>query len=111
MKRVDGHMRGEGARTHSRNGYMRAIASESRVGRIRRAVKRCFILADGAPITIRQVMERSYPRLQRFTAWHYLAARRALRKEATIIARNRHGRGRPNLWSPNPAIGSHTDNQ
>jgi hypothetical protein len=31
-------------------------------------------------------MERSYPRLRRFTSWHYLAARRALRKEATIIA-------------------------
>jgi hypothetical protein len=98
------------ARKLDRIGYMRAIASKSRVGRIRRAVKRCFILSDGS-ISIGDVLRRAYPRLQRFTAWHYLAARRALRKEATIIGRNRHGRGRPNLWSPNPTIGSHTDNQ
>jgi hypothetical protein len=44
-------------------------------------------------------MERSYPRLRRFTSWHYLAARRALRKEATIIGRHRFGRGRPALWA------------
>jgi hypothetical protein len=77
---------------------MRAIASKSRVGRVRRAVKRCFIVSDGM-ISIGDVLRRAYPRLQRFSAWHYLAARRALRKEATIIARNRRGRGRPALWA------------
>ena len=88
----------KGVHTHSRNGYMRAIASKSRVGRVRRAVKRCFILG-GDMISIGDVLRRAYPRLQRFSAWHYLAARRALRKEATIIGRNRHGRGRPALWA------------
>jgi hypothetical protein len=79
--------------------YMRAIASKSRIGRIRRAVRRGFILSDGAPIFVRDVLERAYPRLKRFTAWHYLAARRALRKEAIIIGRIRFGRGRPALWA------------
>ena len=39
-------------------------------------------------------------------SWHYLAARRALRKEAIVIARNRFGRGRPNLWLPKYDIGT-----
>ena len=54
------------------------IASESRIGRIRRSVKRGFIVSDGKPITIRHVLVRAYPRLSRFTSWHYLAARRAV---------------------------------
>ena len=76
------------------------IASKSRIGRVRLAARRGFIVSDGHPITIRQVLERAYPRLRRFVSWHYLAARRALRKEAIVIARNRFGRGRPNLWTP-----------
>jgi hypothetical protein len=88
------------ARRLTRKGAPIVIASASRIGRIRLASRRCFILSNGAPILIRDVLLRAYPRLKRFTAWHYLAARRALRKEATIIARNRFGRGRPNLWSP-----------
>jgi len=79
------------------------VASKSRVGRIRRAVKREFILSDGRPILSRQVLERAYCRLRRFTTWHYLAVRRALRSEgATVIARNRFGRGRACLWAPKP---------
>jgi hypothetical protein len=80
--------------------WLRLIASKSRIGRIRLAVRRGFIVSDGQPITIRQVLERAYPRQRRFTSWHYLAARRALRKEAIVIARGRFGRGRPNLWAP-----------
>ena len=85
----------------TRKGSPVVIASKSRIGRIRRAVKRCFILG-GDTISIGDVLRRAYPRLQRFSAWHYLAARRALLKEATIIGRNRFGRGRPNLWARNP---------
>jgi hypothetical protein len=86
---------------NSNTAHLRAIASKSRVGRIKLAVRREFILSNGNPITTPQVLRRSYPRLKRFTSWHYLAARRALRKEAFIIARNRFGRGRQNLWLPN----------
>jgi hypothetical protein len=65
---------------------------------MRRAVSRVLILADGEPITVRSVLERAYPRLRRFKSWQYDAARKVLRRSATIIARNRHGRGRPALW-------------
>jgi hypothetical protein len=80
--------------------HLSLIASKSRPhARIRLATHRCFVVSDGRPIVIRQVLERAYPRLSRFTSWHYLAARRALRQEATIIGRNRFGRGRPCLWA------------
>ena len=79
--------------------YLRLIASKSRIGRVKRAVKREFILSRGQPILTRSVLQRAYPRLSRFTWWHYLAARRALRQEASVVARNRFGRGRPNLWA------------
>jgi len=44
------------------------VAYKSRIGRIRRAVRRGFILSGGAPILVRHVLERAYPRLKRFTA-------------------------------------------
>src|SRR5215475_520141 len=88
------------ARTPSRRDYFRAISAKSRPGcRIRRAVSREFILSDGEPILVRSVLDRAYPRLRRFKSWHYDAARGALRKVATIVARNRFGRGRPALWA------------
>src|SRR5262249_6935968 len=60
--------------------YLRVIASKKRPGaRIRLAVRRCFI-THGRLVTVRQVLDRAYPRLRRFTSWHYLAARRALRQ-------------------------------
>ena len=83
----------------SDSAWLRAIASKSRIGRIKLAVRREFILSDGHPITIGQVLRRGYPGLRRFTSWHYLAARRALRKEAVIVGHNRFGRGRANLWA------------
>jgi hypothetical protein len=91
---------GKGGPAHCHGGdYTRAVAYKPRPrSRVRLAVRRVFVLSDGQPITIWQVLERAYPRLQRFTSWHYLAARRALRKSAVVIARNRFGRGRPNLW-------------
>jgi hypothetical protein len=87
------------APTRSRKGNPFLIASQNRVGRVIRAVKREFIV-KGEFIRTRDVLLRAYPRLKRFTAWHYLAARRALRKEATIVARCRFGSGRPALWAP-----------
>jgi hypothetical protein len=83
----------------ARKGKGFVISAKSRPGcRMRRAVSREFILSDGQPITVRSVLERAYPRLRRFKSWHYDAARKVLRRSATIIARNRHGRGRPALW-------------
>ena len=86
------------ARTH-RNGFPAVNASESRVGRIRRAVRRCFILSGSRPILARAVLERAFPRVRQFTDWQRWSVRRALLQEAVCIARNRFGRGRPCLWS------------
>jgi len=93
------------APTRSRKGNPFLIASQNRVGRVIRAVKREFVV-KGELIRTRDVLLRAYPRLKRFTAWHYLAARRALRKEATIVARCRFGSGRPALWAPAKVVES-----
>jgi hypothetical protein len=92
------------ARSRSR-AHLAIITSKPRPGaRIRTAVRRCFILAHGQPITGRMVLERAFPRLKRFIPWHYKSAYRALRQVATIIACHR-SRGRPNLWSPKETFG------
>jgi len=88
------------ARSRSASARMRVIAARKRPGaRIRRAVSRCFVAADGQPILVRQVLERAYPRQKRFSTWHYWSAYRALRGVAVAVARNRFGRGRPALWA------------
>ena len=80
--------------------YLSLIAARKRPGaRIRLAVRRCFIV-HGDLVTIREVLQRSYPKLRRFKSWHYLAARRALRKDAIAVARCRFGKGRACLWRP-----------
>jgi hypothetical protein len=90
--------RGIEAPTRSRKGYMRAIARNSRFGRVKLAARREFLLADGQLVSTPAVMRRAYPRLRRYNRSHYLAAYRALRQLAVMVARNRHGRGRPGLW-------------
>jgi hypothetical protein len=87
------------ARTQ-RIGFMRAIASKSRPdARIRRAVRRAFILSNGKPILARDVLERSYPRLKIFLRGHRRAVWRALCMDAECIGRMLKGRGRPCLWA------------
>jgi hypothetical protein len=88
------------ARKHASKARMLAIGAKSRMGRVRVAVRRCFIV-HGDLITVRQVLERCYPRQNRFRSRQYDLARGALRKVAIIIARNRYGRGRPALWARN----------
>jgi len=87
-------------RTRSeRREFLRAIASQSRVGRVILAVRREFIV-KGELIRTRDVLES----LSAAETIRGLAlpgsARRALRKEAIIVARMRFGSGRPALWSP-----------
>jgi|SRR4029453_847469 hypothetical protein len=97
--------------THTRrNGLPVVIASESRLGRIRRAVRRAFILSSGKPILASDVIARAFPRIIRPQDWHRWSVRRALLKEAVVIGRTRIGRGRPNLWAPTYLIGSRERN-
>src|SRR5262245_1128997 len=77
--------------------HLLRIASQ-RTGRVQIAVKRAFIAANNAPITVGDVLPRAFPRLRRYLHWHRWSVRRALLREAEVIARMRFGRGRPNLW-------------
>jgi len=86
------------ARTRPRSEHLRLIASKKRMGRIRRAVRREFILSDGKPILARDVLERSYPRLKVFLRGHRRAVWRALCIDAECVGRMLRGRGRPSLW-------------
>ena len=96
-----------GAPKRRRSGLPIVVASDSRIGRIRRCVKRAFIVSNGQPITVRDVLARAYPRLRRFNDWHRWSCRRALLTEgAIVIARMRFTRGRPNLWLPCTAVAS-----
>jgi hypothetical protein len=79
---------------------MRAIASRKRFGRVKIAVRRCFILSAGKPILARDVLHRAFPRVKQFQYWQRWSVRRALLQAGEVIARNRYGRGRPNLWAP-----------
>jgi hypothetical protein len=90
---------GKSARTHRRNGLPVVIGAKNRMGRVRVAVRRCFIVSNGQPILVRDVLERCYPRVKRFRSRQYDLARQALRRVAVIVARNRYGRGRPALWA------------
>jgi hypothetical protein len=94
------------APTRQRSRRPNVIASENRVGRIRRAVRRAFVAGDGNLITARDVLQRAFPRIQRAQDWHRWSVRRALLQEAICVARNRFGRGRPNLWAPNKHLGA-----
>jgi hypothetical protein len=83
-----------------RRAHMRAIASRKRFGRVKIAVRRCFILSDGNPILARDVLQRAFPRVSRFQYWQRWSVRRALLQAGEVIARNRYGRGKPCLWAP-----------
>ena len=92
------------ALARSRRERLRAIASQKRLGRIRGAVRRAFILSNDQPICVGDFLKRAYPRLKRFQAWHRWSVRRALLRDAVVIGRKRFGSGRANLWAPRPRI-------
>jgi hypothetical protein len=75
------------------------ISAKSRVGRLRRCIKRAFIASNNRLLTTTQILARGYPRLQRIPCGHRWGLTQALRREATAIARMRFGRGRPCLWA------------
>jgi len=77
--------------------YLLLIASKNRIGRLRRTVKRAFILSGGLPLTIGDILPRAYPRLKHYPCGYRSSLRRALLRECQIIARNLRGCGRPNL--------------
>jgi hypothetical protein len=87
-------------RTHRKNGLPIVISSKSRIGRLRRCIKRAFIVSNGEPLTTSEILPRAFPRLTHYPCGLRWGLRLALLREAEPIARNRFGRGRPNLWAP-----------
>jgi hypothetical protein len=94
------------APTRQRNGRPNVIPSKNRLGRLRRAVRRCFIVSNGGPICISDVLKRAYPRLRTFPCGHRWSVRVALLREAEVIGRMLKGRGRPNLWALGANLGA-----
>lgn len=88
------------ARTRSHKGRHVVIGAKSRMGRVRVATRRCFVVSRGQPILVRDVLMRCYPRQKRFRSRQYDLARCALRRVAIVVARRLRGRGRPCLWAP-----------
>src|SRR5262249_51985438 len=97
---------GKAAMTRQRsqfNGKRFVIASEKRLGRIKRAVRREFLLSNGQPIVARQILERAFPRVRSFLDWHRWSVRRALLQEAVCVGRHLRFRGRPCIWQSKSA--------
>src|SRR5215475_7606479 len=67
------------ARTRSHKGRHVVIGAKSRMGRVRVATQRCFVVSRGQPILVRDVLMRCYPRQKRFRSRQYDLARCALR--------------------------------
>jgi hypothetical protein len=86
----------------TRRGRGFVIASDSRLGRIKRQVRRAFIANNGRPLTTGELLPLCYPRLKRFDDWHRWSVRRALLQLAERVGR-RMGRGLPFLWAPKSA--------
>jgi hypothetical protein len=88
------------ARKLTRRGAPIVVSSKSRIGRLRRCIRRAFIASNGRALTTTEILRRAYPRFTRYPCGYRWGLRRALRQEAVAIARMRFGRGRPNLWVP-----------
>ena len=73
---------------------------KDRVGRVQRQVRRAFIVADGKPLCIADLLPRCYPRARQYTVWQRWCVHRALRKYGQRIGRSKTGRGCPIVWLP-----------
>jgi hypothetical protein len=90
----------KGARTHTRKGAPIVISAKSRIGRLRRCIKRAFIVSNGEPLTTSEILPRAYPRLTHYPCGLRWGLRLALLREAELIGRMVRRRGRPCLWAP-----------
>ena len=79
--------------------WQSANASQPRLGRIKRQVRRAFIANDDRPLTARDLLAWCYPRLKRFLHWHRWSLRRVLVIEGRKVGRLPNKQGRPFLWT------------
>ena len=79
------------------------VASEDRVGRVQRVVRRSFV-ALGRPLTIADVLPRAFPRATSYTQDMRKSVWRAFPKFAVCLGRIPTRQGRPCLWAPNSEL-------
>ena len=72
-----------------------------RIGRVQRQILRAFIVSDGQPLLISDLLARCYPRVEYFKKWHRNGVHAALRRFGVSLARLPHIQGRPTLWALN----------
>jgi len=78
-------------------------ASLPREGRVMRQIRRCFVVADGRPLCVGDLLPRVYPHLDRYKHWHRWSCRRALLRYAVPVGRA-DAQGRPIIWAPKPEL-------
>ena len=84
---------------------MTVIATEFRVGRVFRQIRRCLVAADGKPVLMAQILEHAYPRADgKHPKWHYRNVYRCVDRYAVRLDRLDHLPGRPYLYGPNEAL-------
>jgi hypothetical protein len=82
---------------------MTVIGAKDRVGRVQRQIRHAFVASNGEPLTIRQFLAFAYPKVDRYSHWHYAGCNRALPRFGVCLGRQ-PGHGRPNLWAPKPEL-------
>jgi Cytochrome C oxidase, mono-heme subunit/FixO len=73
---------------------------DGRVGRVQRGARRALITLWPKPVRVSDLLEWSYPRIDKPRAWHRTAVHRAVRRWAIVVGKA----GRANLWMPNAEL-------
>src|SRR5215813_14498906 len=81
-----------------------ANGAKPRVGHVQLAVRRCFIAADGRPLTIRDFLARAFPRTTNHRHWMRKSVHRAIPRFGVPLGRNLRRQGRPMIWVPNAEL-------
>jgi hypothetical protein len=95
----DGLMTDILGRAHPKTAHLWLKGAETRRGRLQRHIARTFILFDGQPLTVGDILPRCYVD-GRYSDSRRHKLRRALRLQAVVVGRVMNRRGQPLLWAP-----------
>jgi hypothetical protein len=71
---------------------------DGRIGRIQRQTKRCLIAAWPNSVSVRDLLEYSYPRISKPQIWHRVAVHRAVRRWGVVVAKDERARHYDPAW-------------
>ena len=74
--------------------------SPDRIGRVQLQIRQAFIASGGAPLRMRDLLPRCYPRADRYKDWHRWNVRRAALTVAIQIGRD----GKGVIWAPSASL-------